>query len=176
MEPFLSLFPYFFSTPIFRVYGLSIPVSQSPRDLYVCVFFNLFFLVLQFSVYLAVPPRYLCSTFSFFPFFSPPIFRVTGLVIPEIVFNLANAALGAVGVASGLNIAASGPDVTCSLNIAAFYLRLLGIGWLLAEILQLSIGTRCLSGGFWPKYYGFQSALGAFGVASGLTITIFNPH
>ncbi len=30
--------------------------------------------------------------------------------------------------------------------------------------------------GFWPKYWGYQSALGDFGVASGLNIAAFNPH
>ena len=38
-------------------------------------------------------------------------------------------------------------------------------------MLRLSIRTRCLLGGYWPKFYGFQSALGGFRVASGLNIT-----
>ena len=67
---FLSFF--FFSPPIFCVSGLAIPVSRSPRDLYVFFFFFShsifrvsghaisvsrfpFFSVLRFSVYLALP-------------------------------------------------------------------------------------------------------------------------
>ncbi len=44
--------------------------------------------------------------------------------------------------------------------------------------LPLSVRTRCfkLWGGFWPKYYNFQSTLAAFGVASGLNIMTFNLH
>ncbi len=44
------------------------------------------------------------------------------------------------------------------------------------QILRLSIHTRCFSGGFWPKYCGYQSALGAFRVASGLNIAVIDPH
>ncbi len=43
-------------------------------------------------------------------------------------------------------------------------------------------GHHCLCllislwGGSWPKYYGFQSAIGAFRVSFGLNITTSNPH
>ena len=47
---------FFFSPPIFRVSGLDIPVSWSPG---ICIWFFLFiyFSVLRFSVYLALPSR-----------------------------------------------------------------------------------------------------------------------
>ncbi len=53
----------------------------------------------------------------------------------------------------------------------------LGALWVVSGLnITISIHTRCLSGGFWPKYCGYQSALGAFRVASGLNNTTFNPH